>query len=119
MESICRLCCNVHKNSRVNNLFDVKHSRLLAKLNYFACFTFKLNVNDGFPPYICHRCSGLLEVAYEFKLICESAEANYWAMSQSIVKDEMEKECSSPQIQWIELTDDQGDNSLERLEVSE
>lgn len=85
----------------MNDLFDDKNTRLLQKLKHFAYFTFNISVNDGFPPYICNRCTGLLEVAHEFKLICESAVENFLVMDESDIIIEVDEECDQP-IELIE-----------------
>ncbi|KAG4077001.1 hypothetical protein HA402_015988 [Bradysia odoriphaga] len=81
MESFCRLCCTFHKIAKLNNLFEEKNCHLSEKLNYFVCSAFNLDVKDIL--YVCIRCTELLEAAYEFKLICESADARLLAVSQS------------------------------------
>ncbi len=116
MESICRLCCTTYEIAKMKNLFTTTNRCLVDKLNYFACFTFRINEKDGFPPYICNRCTGLLDVAYEFKMICESAEANFWALSQSNDTDVSDDDSSS-HIKHSELMDDR-QYRLEHLEVS-
>lgn len=106
MKSVCRLCCTSHEVTKLNDLFDEKNSRLLEKLNHFACFTSNVDVNHG--PYICIRCTELLKAAYEFKLICESAQAKFLAMSQSNNRKIVEVVCTPK----IEIADDRCDTSL-------
>ncbi|XP_037037812.1 zinc finger protein 501-like [Bradysia coprophila] len=111
MDSICRLCCTYYDVPKMENLFAGKNKHLLDKLHYFACFTFRIDVNDGFPPYICIPCTELLQAAYEFKMICESAEANFWALSQSNITMQTEVKYQ------IELEDCERDCTLKDLEV--
>lgn len=95
------------------NLFDEQNNSTLKKLNYCAWFTFPIGVNDGFPPYICYRCSGLLEITYEFKKICEAADAKFLAMSRTIVKSEQERDNFNSQtiVKSEEISADVGGSS--------
>lgn len=93
MDLICRLCCCIYYDiSEVENLFDDKSNHLLDKLNLLAFLTCSIDANDGFPPYICKSCKNLMEASYQFKMICESAEANFWALTQSNITDTMQEQ---------------------------
>lgn len=113
----------------MENLFDETNQDLLAKLKYFACFTFPIQKNDGFPEHICIRCTRLLETAYEFKMICESAEANFWALTDMDAAEDVCKEeeidaddgCDVQQPTYVELFEsaETDDSRHSKLQVSE
>lgn len=111
MSSICGLCCTYYGIPEMQNLFDNKNQFLLDELNYCACFTFRIDVNSGFSPYICKRCTKLLHAAYEFKMICESAETNFRAISNDTDKMQVEDKY---EIEYVEY---EQDGTLKDLEM--
>lgn len=72
----CRVCLT-STNGKMRSLFDKTSDderSPLEKLDICGCLTIEAQRDDGMPQLICADCSGLLENAYQFKMLCMKTE---------------------------------------------
>lgn len=91
-------------------LFSERNSSLLEKLNSCGGFTVIAKKNDGFPQYICKNCTKLLESAYEFKVLCEIADAKFRALAANFVSVKEEEEQLSDEVCQSDGEDSTGES---------
>ncbi|KAL1500761.1 hypothetical protein ABEB36_006207 [Hypothenemus hampei] len=71
LNSICRIC--LEKNNKLTPIFDpIKPPHFSVLI--MACASVQVQNGDGLPPYICQKCISRLNIAFQFKLQCESSD---------------------------------------------
>ncbi|KAL3287628.1 hypothetical protein HHI36_002097 [Cryptolaemus montrouzieri] len=71
MNNICRICLEKGKLMPIFDTIKPPHFSILI----MACAQVQVQEGDGLPPYICHKCVTKLNIAFQFKTQCESADA--------------------------------------------
>ncbi|XP_067000213.2 uncharacterized protein [Anabrus simplex] len=72
---ICRFCLS--ESGVMSTIFDkeIHGSAVPLPVKIMMCVLIQVDVEDGMPSLICHRCLYQMERSYEFKIQCENSDA--------------------------------------------
>ncbi|XP_066249040.1 zinc finger protein Paris-like [Euwallacea similis] len=71
INEICRIC--LEKSSKLTPIFDpIKPPHFSVLI--MSCANVQVSEGDGLPPCVCQRCISKLNVAFQFKMVCEASD---------------------------------------------
>lgn len=75
---ICRFCLS-QDETLLTNLYEKNRApknAITLQLKILSCVAIEVFPSDKMPPYICTRCKFFMDLNFEFKRICRSADEN-------------------------------------------